>query len=150
MEIDNQNKIEENIENNLEQNIENNIVNEVTEESQNKFLQSTLGKTINTAFDLGLRAILPELVEDQIIDIKNTILNCGFKEGIDCAIKSAIELGKSAIGIATGKFENLSQVHTAVKKGGIIDTLSDVINNVIEKIINKKIIGEIEYSKNIN
>lgn len=142
MEIDNQNKIEENIENNLEQNIENNILNEVTEESQNKFLQSTLGKTINTAFDLGLRAILPELVEDQIIDIKNTILNCGFKEGINCAIKSAIELGKSAIGIATGKFENLSQVHTAIKKGGIIESVSEVINNVVNQASKNDLISK--------
>ena len=61
------------------------------------------------------------------------MLKSGLKEGINYSIKSAIDLGKSSLGIITGKFENLSQVHTAVKKGGIIDTLSDVINNVIEQ-----------------
>lgn len=94
MNLNVENKLEENVDNQLKQNVANKITNEVTEENQNKFLQTTLGKTINTAMDLGLRAIMPELVEDQIIDIKNTMLNCGFKEGIDCAIKSAIELGK--------------------------------------------------------
>ena len=121
------------LENNINNNLEKNIKNDVTEESQNKFLESTLGKTINTGVDLGLKLVMPDVVEDQIIEIKNVMLNSGLKEGINYAIKSAIDLGKSSLGIITGKFENLSQVHTAVKKGGIIDTLSDVINNVIEQ-----------------
>lgn len=125
--------LENEINNNLDQKVENKITTQVTEENQNQFLQTTLGKTINTAMDLGLRAIMPEIVEEQIIDIKNTMLKFGFKDGIDCAIKSAIDLGKSTIGIVTGKFENLSQVHTAIKKGGIIDSISNVINNVVNQ-----------------
>ena len=135
-------KVNQIMDKNLDINLEKNIDNNVTEEKQNSFIQSTLGKTINTAFDLGLRAVLPELVEDQIIDIKNTIINCGFKEGIDSAIKSAIELGKSAIGIFTGKFENLSQVHTAIKKGGIIDSVSNVINNVVNQASKNELISK--------
>lgn len=130
------------IKNDLAQSIENTITTKVTQEEQNSFLQTTLGKTINTAIDLGLRAIMPEVVENQIIDIKNTMLNCGLKEGINCAIQSAINLGKSALGIVTGKFENLSQVHTAIKKGGIIDGLSDVINNVLEQATDNKLISK--------
>ena len=57
------------------------------------------------------------MVEEQIIDIKNVLLTCGLKEGINTAIKNAIDFGKSTLGIVTGKFENLSQVHNAVKKG---------------------------------
>ncbi len=132
----------EEINNNLEQEIDNKITNEVTEEKQNQFIQTTLGKTINTAMDLGLRAILPDIVEDQMIDIKNTMINCGLKEGIDCAIKSAIDLGKSTLGIVTGKFENLSQVHTAVKNGGIIDSISNVINNVVNQASKNNLISK--------
>lgn len=111
----------------------------VTEKSQKNFLQTNLGKIINTGIDIGLRAIFPKLIEDQIINIKNTMLTSGLKEGINIAINSAIDLGKSALGIVTGKFENLSQVQTAIKKGGIIDNVSDVINNVVNNATKNKL-----------
>ncbi len=133
MEVEVDKTIENNVQQNLEELVEESVSGDVTVEKQNNFLETTLGKTINTAMDLGLRALMPEIVEDQFIDIKNTMIKCGLKEGINCAIKSAIDLGKSAIGIVTGKFENLSQVHTAIKKGGIIDSLSDVINKVLNQ-----------------
>ena len=150
LEIDNQKNQEvENVnniqnENNIEKtkNVELLVEKEVTVENQNTFLQTTLGKTINTAFDVGLRGILPDMIEEQVIDIKNVLLNNGLKEGIDTAIKSAIDLGKSALGIITGKFENLSQAHTAVKKGGIIDGISDVIDNVLESSTKNELISK--------
>lgn len=61
--------------NNLELN--NKIVNENTQKS---FLETTLGKTVNTAIDIGLRAILPDFVENQVIGIKNNLLNYGLKD----------------------------------------------------------------------
>ena len=61
--------------NNLELN--NKIVNEKTQKS---FLETTLGKTVNTAIDIGLRAILPDFVENQVIGIKNNLLNYGLKD----------------------------------------------------------------------
>ena len=71
---------------------------------------------INTAVDLGIRAALPNLIEDQVITIKDAILNSGFESGINQAINSAIDLGKSAIGIVTGNFENITQARNAIKK----------------------------------
>ena len=66
----------ENVQNNkLELN--NKIVNEKTQKS---FLESTLGKAVNTAIDIGLRAILPDFVENQVIGIKNNLLNYGLKD----------------------------------------------------------------------
>ena len=68
--------------NNLENNnVELLVEQEVTAENQNNFLQTTLGKTINTAIDIGLRAILPDMIEEQVIDIKNVLFNfsiCSF------------------------------------------------------------------------
>lgn len=140
--IENENNIQK--QNNLENNQEIDFLveKEVTVENQNTFLQTTLGKTINTALDIGLRGILPDMVEEQIIDIKNVLLTNGLKEGIDTAIKSAIDLGKSALGIFTGKFENLSQAHTAVKKGGIIDGISEVLDNVLESSTKNELISK--------
>ena len=40
------------------------------EKEQNNFLETTLGKTINTGIDIGIRAILPDYIEEQIIDLK--------------------------------------------------------------------------------
>ena len=103
----------------------------VTEKEQKGFLNSALGKVVNTAIDLGLRWILPDFVENQVIDIKNSLIKGGLKEGINKAIDSGIELGKSVTGIFTGKFENISQAQNAVKNGGIIDGISSVLDTAI-------------------
>ncbi len=130
--------------NNLEtSNIELLVEQEATIENQNNFLQSTLGKTINTAIDVGLRTILPDMIEEQVINVKNVLFQNGLKEGIDIALKSAIDLGKSALGIFTGKFENLSQAYNAVKNGGIIDSISDTLDNVLESATKNQLISKI-------
>ena len=142
-----------NIENNIEQT--NKIINEiVTEKSQNNFLESTLGKTINSAVDVGLRWILPDIVEEGIIEIKDSMIKGGLKEGIDTAISSAINIGKSAMGIFTGNFESISQAQSAIKTGGIIDGISSVIDtalNVSTKagLINTNVSNLIKQGKNI-
>ena len=112
------------------------------EKEQNKFLETTLGKTINTAVNIGLRWVLPDLIEDEIINIKDSLVKGGLKQGINTAINSAINLGKSAMGIFTGNFENLSQAQEAIKSGGIIDSLSNVLDSVLSKVTKK---GWIKY-----
>lgn len=113
---------------------ENNITNNLEiEKKQNNFLETTLGKTINSGINIGLRMILPDLIENQIIDIKDTLLKEGLSQGIKKAVSSAIDLGKSAVGIVTGNFENVSQVQAAIQKGGIIDGVSDTIDFVLNK-----------------
>ena len=61
--------------------IENSLKEKISD-FQEKFLESDIGKAVNSAIDIGLKAVLPDLIEDQIIDIKNAILENGFKEGI--------------------------------------------------------------------
>jgi len=124
------------LENNLNSQIQNNV-----EIEKNNFLDTLLGKAINTGLDIGLRYILPDLIEEEVIEIKDTILQNGLKEGIKNAIDNITDFGKSAFGIVNGNFENMSQVEKAVGNGGIIDTLSDVLDNVINKLNNKGIIS---------
>lgn len=112
----------------------------ITPEKQNQFIETTLGKTINGALDIGLRWVLPDLIEDQVIEIKDTLLKNGLKEGINKSIETAIDFGKSAFGIVSGKFDNISQLQTAVQKGGIIDTLSDSLDSVLNYTVKKDII----------
>lgn len=116
--------------------IENELKNEVKiekDKNQDKFLNNIFGKTINSAIDIGLRMILPDLIENQIIEIKDALIEDGLKEGINKAIDKAIDFGKSALGIFTGNFENMSQIETAIGDGGIIDTLSLVIDKTTNK-----------------
>lgn len=129
-------------------NIQNNL-----EKEQTSFLQSGLGEVINNALDIGLKAILPDMIEDQVIEVKDTILESGFKEGMSKALENAIDFGKSAIGIVTGNFENINQIETAIKKGGIIDTVSELLDASVEKaqkndLIDKSIANLIKKGKN--
>lgn len=133
--------------------IQNEINNNIKIE-KNNFLNNIIGKTINNGIDIGLKTILPDLIENQIIDIKNSLLENGLKSGIETAVDSAIDFGKSAIGIFTGNFDNMTQVRTAVADGGIIDTMSDILDKVINKTyelgyINKSVKTTIKNSKNI-
>lgn len=115
-------------------------INRNLEKEQHTFLNSTIGKLINQGLNTGIRILLPNVIEEQIIDIKDAILKNGFKVGIKEGINSAIELGKSAQGIVTGRFENISQAHNAIKSGGIIDTISNTLDFAINKSIKYNLI----------
>lgn len=131
------------------------INNELTiENKQNKFLETTLGKTINTGIDLGIRAALPNFIEEQVIDLKNNLINYGLKDGIKKSIDDALNIGKSTIGIITGNFDNISQMQEAIKNGGIIDNISNVLDSTINMVyknglINNSIAKTIKEGKNI-
>ena len=135
--------------------IENELNNEITNKNeQTNFLETTLGKTINTAIDIGIRALLPDFIDEQVINIKDNLLEYGLKDGITQTIDDAINLGKSAIGIFTGNFENVSQMQDAVKAGGLIDGISSLLDTVVDKvnekgIINQNISNTIKQGKNI-
>ena len=140
----------ENILNNTME-INNNLNNEL---EQKNFLETTLGKTINTGIDIGIRTVLPDYIEEQVIELKDNLIKYGLKDGIKKSIDDALNLGKSALGIVTGKFENIYQVQEVIKSGGIIDNVSDLLNDVINKVyekglINYTVANTIKQGKNI-
>lgn len=129
----------------MEKIINNNIeINKILDNNinQEKFLETNIGNTINTGIDIGLRTILPDYLEEYIIEIKNNFLNYGLKDGIKKSVDDAINYGKSTLGIITGKFENIEQVERAIKNGGIIDNISDLLDEVINKVKEKGLINE--------
>lgn len=126
----------------------------ISENEQKVFLETTLGKAINTALNIGIRALLPDFVEDQIINVKDNLFNYGFKDGISKTIDDAVELGKSATSIITGKFENVSQMQEAVKSGGLIDGVSSLIDTVLDKVkkvgvLDTNVVSLIKQGKNV-
>lgn len=140
------------MENILNNNIEINNNLEL-EKNQKNFLETTLGKTINTGIDIGIRAALPDFLEEQIIDLKDNLIKYGLKDGIKKSIDDAINIGKSAIGIFSGNFENISQMQEAIKSGGIIDNVSSLLDTVINKVqsnglINSTLARTIKQGKN--
>lgn len=126
------------IENELNNNLDINM-----EQKQNNFLETTIGKAINTGLNIGIRYLLPDLIEYEVIKIKDSIFNNGIKEGLKTAVNSAVNLGKSTLGIVTGKFESVNQMQTAVKNGGIIDTTQSLINKAVNKVVDS---GKLNYS----
>ena len=118
-------------------NLENEINNELNLENkneQNNFFNSTIGKAIDNGIDIGLRYLLPDFIEEQVIDFKDNLLEYGLKDGISKTIDSAVETGKSVVGMVTGDFENISQIKNVIKNGGIIDSISDLLDDVIDKM----------------
>lgn len=141
--------VEKNVENNLELQKD----NDVTLEEQKSFFETGIGKAVNSGLDIGLRLILPDLIEDQIIQVKDVLIEQGFKEGIKTIADSVVDFGKSVSGVFTGKFENITQVENAIKNGGIIDTTSNILESTIDlakknNLINSSTANLIKKGKN--
>ena len=117
----------------MELSLENNLNNSL-ELEQNMFLDSTLGKAIDTGIDIGIRCLVPDYLEDKVIELKDNMIKYGLKEGISQTIKSTIDTGKSILGIFTGKFENVNQINEVIRKGGVIDSVSNVLDDVLNRI----------------
>ncbi len=133
-------------------NLENNNSNNVSLDEQKSFLETNLGQVINGGVDLGLKALLPDIIEDEIIEIKDSIITDGFYAGVKTAIDNVVDMGKGVLGIFTGKFDNLSQVKSVIKDGGLIDSISDVLDWGINKsqkngLIDKKTANLIDKGK---
>lgn len=142
--------------NNTLNRINNNISNSLTkiEEGTQNFLETKLGQVVNNAIDFGLKAVLPNWLEDDIIEIKDAVFNDGFKEGVQLAINKAINMGKAIEGIFTGNFESVSQIKAVIKSGGLLDTISKLLDSVIsyakdEKLINASTARLIKSNKNL-
>jgi len=123
------------------------------EKEQNKFIKTNLGQAINAGVDIGLKTILPNFVEDEIIAIKDSLITEGFSAAVDTAIEKTINLGKSLTGILTGTFDNVSQIKEAVEKGGLIDTISDLLDSGInwakkQGYVSKGVASSIKKGKN--
>ena len=107
------------------------------ENNQNSFLNKTLGIAANLAVDLGIRALLPNFIEDQIIDVKDNLVKHGLKNGIDKTINDTISIGKNLIGIFKGDFKNVGQIQEIFSSGGLADDMSGVLDMVLNNIEKK-------------
>lgn len=135
--------------------IENQIKNSLDnlEQEQNKFINTTFGRVVDTALDIGIRYIMPDIIEEEVVDVKNALLENGLNAGIQTAVDNVVNMAKTVKGIVTGNFESISQIKKAVEKGGMIDTISESIDFAASKanqagIINSTIKSLIKTGKN--
>lgn len=127
-------------EKNLNNQLTNDIKNNEISKNQNDFIGNMFKNAINFGVDLGLKLLLPDLIEDQVIDIKNSILEGGFKEGVNTLMKKVNEFKNSITGIFTGNFNNIQEINTATKQGGIIKTVSKGLSKGIDAGVKSGII----------
>lgn len=135
--------------NGLEKNINNNLI-----DLQDKFLNSTLGQVTNLAIDVGLKTILPDNIEDEVIEVKDALITGGLEEGIDVAVKNAVDIGKKIIGLEKTEFNSIEQALQAVNEGNYIEGLSNGLDFVLDNasdlnIIPDNIASLIKEGKNI-
>ena len=120
---------------NNELKLKNNIKNELNiEKNQNNFIKNIFSNAINVGLDIGIKTLLPDIIEEHIINIKNNILDYGLKDGLYKTLDGVINLGKSTLGIFSGNFESLSQVNNVIKNSEIIDSLSSILDFTLNKL----------------
>lgn len=117
-------------------------LSETFENLQETFLNKNWGEAINNAIDSGLKIILPDFIENEIIDIKNAFVKEGLVEGIKTAIDTTINKGKELIGMFTGNLENMTQAEAIIKNGGLISKVADVLENIVDKTVKNGLIRE--------
>ena len=118
------------ISNNLTNNLRNTLTNSTSlSNQQNSFLQSNLWKTINSGLDVGIRALLPDFLEDAVIGIKDALVNNGLQGGIQKAIDIAKDVTGS--GIITGAYKTITEAYNSLKNGNLIGELGNAVTNSI-------------------
>ena len=115
----------------LENQVDNNL--EIKNE-QNNFFDSGLGKAIDNGIEIGLRCLLPDYVEDGVIELKDNLIEHGLKEGISKTIESVKDMSKSTIDIATGNLKNVDDIEEIFQANKVVDSMSDLLDNVLDKV----------------
>ncbi len=113
---------------------------------QTKDVKIDIGNLADTALEFGLRTVLPDFIEDDVIDIKNKFIEEGFTEGIKEIYEKVKDIWKSIQGIFTGKFENIDQVKRLIETDGILDGASDLIDKILKTMLSKKKISKSTYN----
>lgn len=95
----------------------------------NNFFKNKFGQAVNDAIDKGLKSILPDFIEDNVIEVKNALIQGGIKDATSKAIDTAIKTGKEVIG---GVINSVSDVKQAVKEGNLISGVSKAIDGAVD------------------
>ena len=118
-----------------------NKLNNNLEYLQNNFLKTNIGQLANTAVDFGLKVLLPDFVENEVIEVKDAFITGGIEDALNKTLENAIELGKKALGINNSDFKSIVQAKDALKEGNYLEGISNTLNFVIEKLEKSNLIS---------
>lgn len=104
------------------------------ENIQNNFLKSDIVEIANNVLDVSLKALLPDYMENEVINVKNAFMFEGVQEGINSAVENAINVGKKLLGLENSDFRTIGQAKETLEKGNLIKNISNNINSTINKI----------------
>lgn len=147
-----QNSLDEYMEkNNL--NNTNELVESIISNIQGSFLKSQMGQAINNGIDMGLKTVLPEFLDDQILNLKNNLMQFGLGKGIKKSVEDAINLGKTTLGVINNNYESIEEAQKVIEKGGVLDQVSGLLDSAItglknNRVINTTIAKELKNQKN--
>lgn len=111
-------------------NVENTLQNETNEKG---FFDNILGKAINTAADVAIKAALPDFLEDQVIKIKDNLVENGLIDGIKKTIGDVVDFGKDILGLGKEETPTTERLQTIVKDGGILESASELWDYAVDK-----------------
>ena len=97
-------------------------------------LKTDFGKALNSALDNVLKFVLPDQIEDGVINIKNNLINYGIKDGLGKTVQDIINAGKSFLGISDNNLESIEQAESVIEKGGATDKISELLDSSINKL----------------
>lgn len=117
--------------------LEKNITNQINQEigkKQNNFLETTIGKAVDFGLDIGIRAIAPDFIEEQVIDVKNNIFQHGITDGVKKTVEETVNAGKELVGIVQGGFTDISQIKDIAKSNNLLESLSGLVDFALDHV----------------
>jgi len=142
--LDNSRKVIENIEDTLN----------VQLEKVDKFFDTKFGQIVDNAIDYGLKQILPNNIENEVIQVKDSLIEGGIQEGISKAIDISFEKGKELLGINENTYNTLEDIKNVIKAGNLKEAISKTIDETVDRVkgwglINENVANLIKNGKDI-
>ena len=117
----------ENLDSNLSlQNKTNNL------EMQSSAISDLLKNVINWSIDAGIKYFLPDSIENEVIKVKNDLLNKNVQDKIKETIENLINTGKQKLNIGQNELNNVKQLENFLKSPETIKILSDTVEKILE------------------
>ena len=119
------------------------LINEIKKDIN---IELKLPEMLDNALDIGLRSVLPDFIEDDVIEIKNAFIQEGFISGIEQIVRKIENIINSIKSLFKGEFEDVDQIKKLVQKNGILSAGASLIDTISKQLLDKKIINKKTYN----